>query len=176
MEVYYYWGSQIIMWILFVMYLINIFRLRSMRKTLLTSLTDVKTVIDEFVDGQKGKQKDLKDFLFEKLDDLQGYIKVVETLTVGKVALVESSLAKYKRFVEEHHAVGVDVSPTGHDPTYAIIVGKYRNHDFVHCYRMHHDNLKDLVPHLRELDKRFGNLRIDAPPSIRGFFEHELEG
>ena len=74
--------------------------------------------------------------------------------------------------------VGVDISAYpqhSRDPSYAIIVGRYRFKDYVRCFNIPHDAMEDIINRLREIEKVWGNIRfVDAPPTFAAFLDNEL--
>jgi hypothetical protein len=70
--------------------------------------------------------------------------------------------------------LSVDVSPSyGGDPHQVIMVGRYKNRDFVQAYSIDHMEFDRLVQHLTELRKHAHYSRIDAVPDMKFIIERE---
>jgi hypothetical protein len=55
-----------------------------------------------------------------------------------------------------------------------ILIGKYKNHDYVECFTLHPDHLRNLIEHFREV-RNFSHMgRIDAYPEFKAIIEHEI--
>ena len=55
-----------------------------------------------------------------------------------------------------------------------IVVGRYKNRDYVQTYSVCSGDFHALIQQLRDME-RYGHIsRIDAPPAMRAVFEHDL--
>lgn len=79
------------------------------------------------------------------------------------------------RFIKEHFTVGVDINPMGYDPNYVVVVGRFRNVDYVRCFNIPNDVAFDqLIKEIITLEKEFGkNVKIDAPPQFKAVVKNK---
>lgn len=102
--------------------------------------------------------------------------------TVGK-ALNKERIARCKladevqalhRFVHQFTEVSADVSPTGRDASYAIVVGQVRGRDFVQITPVQGPEMERLVDELRSirrLSPRDRFARFDGPSTIKAWVD-----
>ena len=74
-----------------------------------------------------------------------------------------------EQLIREHTVANVDV---GLHDSYAIVIGKYRNHDYVRAFQIRHDDFPPLVDRLVEINKHYQMGRIDAHPSFHAIIDH----
>jgi len=52
-------------------------------------------------------------------------------------------------------------------PSLVIVVGKYRNHDYVRAFPVDHDSLHGLIEYIKRVEPRARVGRMDINPSIK---------
>ncbi|KKN66524.1 hypothetical protein LCGC14_0470580 [marine sediment metagenome] len=92
-----------------------------------------------------------RSFLFQKIEDAEQFIRDRTTVDVD-----------------------VGISPQNHS-SQIIVVGRYRNNDYIQTYQMPDHDFTALVEHLRELSKYATIQRIDAPYGMKEMFPRDLK-
>ena len=62
------------------------------------------------------------------------------------------------------------------DPSYVIVVGRYRHVDYVQVFQLETNELESVIDILESMRKNGRLLRIDAPPAMKMIVERELKG
>jgi hypothetical protein len=78
-------------------------------------------------------------------------------------------IADLEKLVRDRTTISVDVGL--HGCSHVIVMGRYRNTDFVQTYEVRHDELGKLIDHLQRASHYGVVRRVDAPPQIRAAFE-----
>lgn len=92
------------------------------------------------------------------------------------VANYDNDKAKLNRLitmVRDNTSINVDV----HSKTasHVIVIGRYKNNDFIQSYELSQSSFTDLVNQLKRM-QHFGNVDvIDAHPDIKACIKRELE-
>ncbi len=80
---------------------------------------------------------------------------------------------KLERIIKEHTVVGVDIQSKYAD-NHIIVLGKYRNHDFVKSYIVPNTEFVNIVSTLQDLERYYNVQYIDCPPAFKAFVEHDI--
>lgn len=80
-----------------------------------------------------------------------------------------------ERVIREHTELSVDLAVGKQGYSTVIVTGCYNNKDYVRVFKVRHECLRDLVPHLRR-EERFAKPRfIDTPfPDMRAVVERDM--
>ena len=58
-------------------------------------------------------------------------------------------------------------------PTSVIVIGRFRNKDYVRSFNFHTDGMDELLGMMKFLEKKYGRVsHIDAPPMFDACIEH----
>lgn len=76
-----------------------------------------------------------------------------------------------EQLLRERTDIGVDVAYTGRDRSHVIVVGRYRNTDFVQTYSLHPADFTGLVEHLKQMERHGVVRHMDAPPTMKTAFQ-----
>ena len=74
----------------------------------------------------------------------------------------ERSIADAVSFIKKATTVSADISPMARDPSMVIVVGRYRNSDYVKVFEVGGD-FSRLVDQLRDMERHCGRGRYDKP-------------
>lgn len=74
----------------------------------------------------------------------------------------ERSIADAVSFIKKATTVSADISPMARDPSMVIVVGRYRNNDYVKVFEVGGD-FSRLVDQLRDMERHCGRGRYDKP-------------
>src|SRR5690606_22158489 len=96
-----------------------------------------------------------------RLPGLVQKLQSEQTAVLRRVHQLEDTL-------REHVTTGVDVPATARDSGLAIVVGRYRNHDYVRVFELRSGDFSGLVDQLRAVERVSGRRYYDTPPQIRG--------
>jgi hypothetical protein len=84
-----------------------------------------------------------------------------------------NSIAFLAKTLKDRTDVGVDMGCD--DRNYAIVVGRYKDVDYIQTFELRRREFTDAVDLLREM-KKYGNVRtVDAPPMFRAVVNHFKE-
>ena len=81
-------------------------------------------------------------------------------------------IAELEKLVRDRTNIAVDVG--FRDANHVIVVGRYRNADYVQTYTLNAPDLSSLIADLRQMEKHGIVRRLDAPPVFRAVFEHDI--
>lgn len=80
-------------------------------------------------------------------------------------------IAELEKLVRDRTNIAVDVG--FRSANHVIVVGRYRNADYIQSFEMREPDMAVLIDRLRE-QSRYGAVRkVDAPPTFRAVFERE---
>ena len=100
-------------------------------------------------------------------------LKAIVASYDANLANAHARIAALETMVRERTDIAIDVGfwSTSH----VIVVGRYKNADYVQTYSMDTPDLASLIDQLKQME-RYGNVRrVDAPPQFRAVFERENE-
>ena len=81
-------------------------------------------------------------------------------------------IASLEKVLAERTTIGVDVS--FHNDNHIIVVGRYRNRDYVQTFSVRTEDMRGFIEHLKEME-RYGSVKyVDAPPSFKAVIEHNF--
>jgi hypothetical protein len=82
-------------------------------------------------------------------------------------------IAELEKLVRDRTNIAVDVGFK--TASHVIVVGRYRNADYVQTYALNMPDMGPLIAQLRQME-RYGEVRrIDAPPVFKAVFEPERD-
>jgi hypothetical protein len=85
---------------------------------------------------------------------------------------LENELATTNKVIRERTDIHADIRYKSENQI--IVVGRYRDRDYVQTYSVNGGDFKALIEQLRDMQK-YGHIgRIDAPPQMRAVFDNEL--
>ena len=74
--------------------------------------------------------------------------------------------------VRRHTSVSADIDMRGE--SYCIVVGRYKNRDYVRLFPMPERELKSLIEQLHHAEKHYRRGRIDVPHGMERMVEHAM--
>lgn len=81
-------------------------------------------------------------------------------------------IAELEKMVKDRTNIAVDVGFSG--ANHVIVIGRYKNADYIQTFHMDSNNLACLIDELRDRS-RYGHVRrVDAPPEFRAVFHREF--
>ena len=110
----------------------------------------------------------------KKADDafMKAEIKRLEEEIKRNTSSLGYDLKQLEQIIKDRTDLAVDVSPYGHDSC-VILVGRYRNRDYVEIQRLDDQEFHFLIEQLRA-QARYGRVRrVDGPPVLRQVLERE---
>jgi hypothetical protein len=111
---------------------------------------------------------------FRKLKQDIGTVRFVIESYRANIDALQSQINDLRTIIRANIDIHADVSMTNRAPSTVIVIGKFRNHDVVQTYSIQTGELKEIIEHLRSLE-RYGTVRsVDAMPGFKGIAEHEL--
>lgn len=78
------------------------------------------------------------------------------------------------RIIRERTEVSADLHLTGSDRNQVIVVGRYRNRDFVQVYTLTNNDCENIINILRDMQKYGIVEKIDAPYGFKQILERDL--
>ena len=88
------------------------------------------------------------------------------------LAWLKNELASTNKILRDRTDIHADIHYKSDNQI--IVIGRYRNRDYVQTYRVSGDDFRALVEQLRDM-QRYGHIgRIDSPPQMTAVFDNEL--
>ncbi len=106
-------------------------------------------------------------WIMNKLRMKLGIVRIEKKLTQQTSCLVE-----LQKIIKKHTSYNLDVHQV--ENSQVILIGKYRNADFVHCYSIKDNDFSMLIQQCKELEKYSHRNKIDAWPSFKATINNEL--
>jgi len=78
-------------------------------------------------------------------------------------------IMELEKLIRERTNIAVDVGVAG--TSHVIVVGRYRNVDYVQTYALNTPDLATLIEQLQQMERYGVVRRVDAPPQFRAVFE-----
>lgn len=105
------------------------------------------------------------------------WLKKLKAIVAGYDADLRNAHARItelEKLVKDRTNIAVDVG--FRSASHVIVIGRYRNADYVQTFEMDTPSLGGLIDQLRERE-RYGKVaRVDAPPVFRAVFERDRGG
>ena len=83
-------------------------------------------------------------------------------------------IAELEKVIRDRTDIAVDVG--FRSASYVIVIGRYKNADYVQTFELDTPDLGSLINHLREQERYGAVRRVDAPPEFRAVFERRGVG
>lgn len=83
-------------------------------------------------------------------------------------------IADLERLVRDRTNIAVDVGFKS--ASHVIVVGRYKNADYVQTYTLDTPDLASLIGQLKQMERCGVVRRLDGPPMVRAVFEREFDG
>ena len=80
-------------------------------------------------------------------------------------AINERRITDAVSFIKNATTLSADISPMARDPSMVIVVGRYRNNDYVKVFEVGGD-FSRLVDQLRDMERHCGRGRYDKPTGM----------
>jgi len=99
----------------------------------------------------------------------------------GRTTRLSNRIEEAIKFIKDRTEVSADVSPSSWYPrnhrgtNTVIVVGRYKNNDYIDVYSLNVDSFRYLIEHLRELNKHGEIHRIDAPEPFSAVIRRDIE-
>lgn len=96
------------------------------------------------------------------------------TQLINRVERSERVIRQCESLIRERTEVAADIHPSRIGESFVIVVGRYRNNDYVQTYSLGREGQVDHIIHtLRSMERTAEVRRIDAPPIFKQVFERE---
>lgn len=110
--------------------------------------------------------------LFRRLHTLWQIAKTYEQDKAALLSGVRRELRTVEDLVRDRTTLHADISMTGRDPSFVILVGRYRNRDYVQTFYLPSADFGGLVDQCIHMSRKLGRWgRLDAPPVFHAAFE-----
>ncbi|MBR7777399.1 hypothetical protein [Undibacterium rugosum] len=97
--------------------------------------------------------------------------RIVESHDV-ELCAAHARIAQLETVLRERTNIAVDVG--FRDGNHVIVIGRYKNTDYVQTYSLSDGDISAIIEQLRMMERYGAVKRVDAPPRIRGVFAHEF--
>jgi hypothetical protein len=91
----------------------------------------------------------------------------------AEMASLRRHMDHLDRLVRERTDIGVDAACHRSDRSHVIVVGRYRNRDYVQTYSVQPEDFIGLVEHLKAMETHGVVRYMDGPPMMKAVFERE---
>jgi len=105
------------------------------------------------------------------------WLKKLKSIVAGYDADLRnahSRIAELEKLVKDRTNISVDAG--FRSASHVIVIGRYRNADYVQTFEMDTPSLDALIDQLREHERYGKVVRVDAPPVFRAVFERDRGG
>lgn len=102
-------------------------------------------------------------------------LRVVRTFDL-RFEGVHDRIASAERFIRERTEVNADVSVHPKNANKIVVIGRYKNHDYVEIFSMYGDSFAGLVGILRDMARFHEVNRVDCPHHMKYFVDEHLRG
>lgn len=93
-------------------------------------------------------------------------------ITRADIQRAHARIEELEKLVRDRTNIAVDVGFRG--ASHVIVVGRYKNADYVQTYSLDTPHLTALIGQLRDMERHGSVRRVDAPPQFRAVFERDL--
>ncbi|MFZ2982025.1 MAG: hypothetical protein WA085_13415 [Sphingobium sp.] len=101
-------------------------------------------------------------------------LKAIVSSYDADIRNAHARISELEKLVRERTNIAVDVGFKS--ANHVIVVGRYKNADYVQTYALDTPDLAVMIERLREME-RYGKVaRIDAPPVFKAVFERDRGG
>ena len=91
-----------------------------------------------------------------------------------KAQQAENTALKARRIIQERTDLNADMSFHRHSYSHVILMGRYKNRDYVEIFSVTPETLNELIPMLREMQKHARLRRADGPIGMKQIIDREL--
>jgi len=105
------------------------------------------------------------------------WLKKLKLIVAGYDADLRNAharIATLEALVRDHTNIAVDVG--FRDANHVIVVGRYKNSDYVQSFSLPEQEMRPLIDRLRDMSKYGRVARVDAPPVFRAAFKRDGGG
>jgi hypothetical protein len=93
-----------------------------------------------------------------------------------KIASLEARVHNLQVMVRERTEIHADISGNARGQNVIIVVGRYRNRDYVQAYSVSVESLAEMVEILKRWEWQYGHVKtLDAPPAFKACFERDKD-
>lgn len=92
--------------------------------------------------------------------------------TNGRIDIVRRSMAQAKGYIKERTDLHIDLRRKA--PSQIIMVGRYKNHDYVKVFNVQEEDLSDLIGIVRQMEQYGTTRSVDAHPDVSASFKREV--
>lgn len=124
--------------------------------------------------------------LIKKIKSIPSWFKalgrVVATFDRAVLRLQEADATildraeRAEQFIRERTEVNLDLSVNPKDANTVVVIGRYKNQDYVEVFSIHGDNFAKLVDTLRDMARFHEVSRVDCPHHMKYFVDDHLRG
>jgi hypothetical protein len=117
--------------------------------------------------------RDLRANYSQDMARLGGMIRAVSSQHHVDVIALNARIDQLDKLVKDRTDIAVDFGYMW-DSSHVIVLGRYRNRDYVQTYRLDHQEFVQLIDRLRAMERHGVVRRLDAPPAVRAVFERDV--
>ena len=82
-----------------------------------------------------------------------------------RIESVENDLVYLQNELRHRTEVHLDIHHISKFPTSVIVIGRYRNRDYVKTFNFTHEGMGELLHIMRSLERQYGHIKyVDCPP------------
>ena len=110
---------------------------------------------------------------FRRLRTLWRIAKTYDDDRERLLAAARQEIQAVGKLIRDRTTLHADISPAGHDPSFVILVGRYRNRDYVQTFYLPQEDFGAMVDQCGRLSRTLGRWgRVDAPPVFHAAMRH----
>lgn len=92
-----------------------------------------------------------------------------------EVKRLERKIDKLEKLLRDRTSLSVDISPMSRGVTHVVVCGRYKNRDYVEVFSITEKDLIDLIPTLKQLQKKASLNFVDAPMEFKAVLKRQID-
>lgn len=94
----------------------------------------------------------------------------------SELRALRTEIMALRGLIKDRTEISFDISHTTRDVSYAIMVGRYRDRDFVQTFSLGPSDFRQVIDWFRSLERHAAIRVVDAPPVFKSVFKRESGG
>jgi hypothetical protein len=118
--------------------------------------------------------RDLRANYSQDMARLGGMIRAVSSQHHVDVIALNARIDQLDKLVKDRTDIAANVGYSGDRGSYVIVIGRYRNVDYVQTYKLGDMTFFEVLDSLHKMERHGVVRRLDAPPAVRAVFKREV--
>ncbi len=93
------------------------------------------------------------------------------------ISLLKKRMTDATQLIKDRTTVHADITPSNSYPHTIVLIGEYRNRDYVNVHHVDKDLFRTYIENLSDYNKHYGRRgRIDVPPTMDCVIDNLIKG